>query len=148
MCQRIPRACVRLYPRYAKIQDQLEDLVRAPSSEDADADERQWISLHAAAEPALDAEGCLTLHVSEGGEVTSVGIARSNILNVPAGAEFAAGLVKARLREELKSGQKTAHADVESDLGLLQQLLALQPSRLASTSGSAGSVPQSDAGEK
>jgi hypothetical protein len=73
-----------------------------------------------------------------------VGISRSNILNVPAGAEFAAGVVKARLRVELKSaaGRKTARADVESDLALLQQLLALQPSRLASTTDSARSGSQ------
>jgi hypothetical protein len=78
-----------------------------------------------------------------------VGIARSNILNIPAGSEFAAGLVKARLREELKSaaGRKTARADVERDLLLLQQLLALQPSRLASTTDSDGDVPQSAAAE-
>jgi hypothetical protein len=125
-------------------QDQLDDLVGAPFSGDAAADERQWTSSHAAAEPALDAEGGLTLQVSEGGEVTSVGISRSNILNVPAGAEFAAGVVKARLRVELKSaaGRKTARADVESDLALLQQLLALQPSRLASTTDSARSGSQ------
>ena len=103
------------------VQDQLEKLVRAASSTDAGADERQWRSLHAAAEPALDASGGPTLQVRVGGEVTSVGIARSNILNVPAGSEFAAGLVKARLREELKSAaaQKTARADIESDLVLL-----------------------------
>ena len=76
------------------------------------------------------------MQVSEGGEVTSVGIARSNILNVPAGSEFAAGLVVARLREELKSAaRKTARVDVESDLALLQQLLAQHPRVLASTVG-------------
>jgi hypothetical protein len=74
----------------------------------------------------------------------SVGIARSNILNFPAGYEFAAGLVKARLHEELKSAaaRKTARADVESDLVLLQQLLA-PPTGLASTAGFA--PPSSDA---
>jgi hypothetical protein len=68
----------------------------------------------------------------------SVGVTRSNILNVPAGSEFAAGVVKARLRVELKStpAQKTARADVESDLVLLQQLLATQPRRLVSATGS------------
>jgi hypothetical protein len=116
-------------------QEQLEDLVQAASSADADADERHWTSLHAAAEPALDAIGGLTLQMRVDGEVTSVGIARSNILDVTAGSEFAAGLVKARLREELKSAaaQKTARADVESDLLLLQQLLAPQAKGLAST---------------
>jgi len=122
------------------LHDQLQKLVRATASTDAGADERQWTSLHAAAEPALDAAGRPTLQVREGGEVTSMGIARSNILNIlndPTGSEFAAGLVKARLREELKSTatQKTARADVESDLVLLQHLLAPQPKALASTAG-------------
>jgi hypothetical protein len=117
--------------------DQLEELVKAASSADADADERHWTSLLAAAEPTLDAAGAPTLQVSEGGEVMSVGIARSNILNVPVGSEFATGLLRARLREELKStaAQKTARADDESDLVLLRQLLAPQPKRLASTAG-------------
>lgn len=132
------------------LQEELEELLRASSPADADADERQWTSLQAAAEPALDATGGLRLQVSEGGGVTSVGIARSNILNVPAGSEFATGLLTARLREELKTaaGRKTARADVESDLALLQQLLALQSSRLASSTDSAGSVPRTAAAEQ
>jgi len=123
------------------IQDQLEELVRAALSADTELDDRHWTALHAAAEPALDASGGPTLLVRVGKEVTSVGIARSNILNVPAGYEFAAGLVKTRLREELKSAvQKTARADVESDLVLLQQLLAPQQKELASTASLAPSV--------
>ena len=61
-------------------------------------------------------------------EITSVGITRSNILSVPNGTEFARGLVKARLREELKSAaaHKAAQADVESDLVPLEKLLASQ----------------------
>jgi hypothetical protein len=120
------------------VREQLDELVRAASSADADVDERRWTSLHAAAEPALDASGGPALQVRVGDEVTFVGVTRSNILKVPAGSEFAAGLVKARLHEELKSAaaQKTARADVESDLVLLQQLLASQPKRLATTTGS------------
>ena len=117
--------------------DELEKLVRAAASTGSDADEHQWTSLHAAAEPALDAAGGPALQVHERGEVTSVGIARSNILNDPTRSEFAAGLVQARLREELKAAtaQKTARADVESDLVLLQQLLAPQRKGFASTPG-------------
>jgi len=131
-------------------QDQMDELLRASSSADADADEHQWASLNATGQPALNASVGLILQVSDGSEITSVGIARSNILDVPASSEFAAGLVKARLREELKSAavRKTARADVESDLALLQQLLALQPSRLASTTDSAESAPQSAVGEQ
>ena len=116
------------------VQEQLKELARAASSADADSGERQWTSLHAAAQPSLDATAGLTLRVSDGGEGTAVGITRSNILGVPAGSEFAVGLMKARLREELKStaAHKTARADIESDLALLQQLLASQPIRSAS----------------
>ena len=108
------------------VHDQLEKLVRVAASTGAGEDEHEWTSLHAAAEPALDAAGGPVLQVREGGEVMSVGIARSNILNDPSGSEFAAGLVQARLREELRSdtAQKTARADVESDLKLLRRLLA------------------------
>ena len=115
------------------VQEQLKELVRAASPADADAGERQWTSLHAAAQPALDATAGLTLRVSDDGEGTAVGITRSNIL-APAGSKFAVGLMKARLREELKStaAHKTARADIESDLALLQQLLASQPIRSAS----------------
>jgi hypothetical protein len=120
-------------------QERLEELLRTAFSPDAAADERHWASLHAGAEPSLDASGRPILQVRVGGEVTSVGIARTNILGPPGGSEFAAGLVKARLREELKSAaaRKTARADVENDLALLQQMLALQPTGLASTAGSA-----------
>jgi hypothetical protein len=119
------------------VQDQLRELVRAASWASADRDERHWTFLHAAAEAALDDFGGPVLQVLVGGEVTSVGITRSNIPTDPTGSEFAAGLVEARLREELKSAaaQKTARTDVESDLVLLQQLLASQPKGLASTKG-------------
>jgi len=120
------------------VQDRFEELLRTESWAAA-ADDPRWLFLHAAAEPALDASGGPTLKVRLGGEVTPVGIARANILSVPEGFEFAAGLVQARLREELKpaAARKTARADVASDLVLLQQLLAWQPKELASTAGSA-----------
>lgn len=120
------------------VQDRFEELLRTESWAAA-ADDPRWASLHAAAEPAFDASGEPTLKVRLGGEVTPVGIARANILSFPQGFEFAAGLVKARLREELKSAaaRKTARADVESDLLLLQQLLARPPGDLGSTAASA-----------
>jgi len=111
----------------------LEELVRTASS-DAAADESYWASLHAAAEPTLNASGEPSLQVQVGDGITPVGITRANILSLPDGSGFAAGLVKARLREELKSAvaRKTARADVENDLALLQQLLMPQPKGLAS----------------
>jgi hypothetical protein len=106
----------------------------APSA-GASVDQKDWQALHDTAEPALDSFGGPILQLRVGDEVTSVGVTRSNILGVSASSEFAMGLVKARLREELKSEstKKTARADVESDLMLLQELLALQPDGLAST---------------
>jgi hypothetical protein len=116
-------------------QNQLDELIRTAFSADAALDERDWQSLQATAQPALDASGAPTLQVQGGGERMPVGIARSSILSVPVRSEFAAGLMRARLREELKSAaaQKTARADVESDLALLQKLLVLQPKGLART---------------
>jgi hypothetical protein len=122
------------------VQERLGALVRAASSRDAEADGHRWTSLHASAEPALDSSGGPALQVHLGDEVMSVGVTRSNILNAEAGFEFAAGLVEARLREELRPSatQKTARADVESDLVLLQQLLTSQAEGLASTGGVEG----------
>lgn len=118
------------------VQDQLRELAQVYSTH-SHADERHWTSLQAAAEPDLDSSGGPMLQVRVNGEVTPVGIARSNVLNGLAGSEFAAGLMKARLREELKSAaaRKTARSDVESDLVLLRELLALQSKELASVTG-------------
>ena len=118
------------------LQEQLEEIVRvaAATATEISADDRQWTSLHAERVPALDDAGAPTLNVHVDGEITPVGIARSNVLNEPAGAEFAAGIVEARLHEELKSAatRKTARVDVESDLALLRQLLASQSKGLKS----------------
>ncbi len=121
-----------------EFQDRLEGLVRNSLGEDGGTDGRNWAAQHAAAEPAFDISGKPALEVRVGGEVTPVGIARTNILSVPNASEFAAGLVQARLHQELKpaTARKTARADVENDLGLLQQLLALQATGLASTADS------------
>jgi len=131
-----------------KFQDRLQELVEsgpAPSGLPQTkplsiaADERRWESRLAAAEPALDASGAPTLRVRQGSEVTPLGITRANILSDPRGFEFNAGLVEARLREELKpaSARKTARSDVERDLVLLRRLLAPQPRRSANTDASA-----------
>lgn len=90
-------------------------------------DGHDWVSLQVASKPALDNSGRPVLEVMESGVVTWVGITRSTILSDPTVADFAASLVDARLRQELKSSiQKTARTDVESDLALLRQLQAFQ----------------------
>jgi hypothetical protein len=115
-------------------QEQLEGTVRAAAAAEIRAGDSQWTSLYAEAVPDLDDAGGPTLKVYVDGEITPVGIARSNVLNEPAGEEFAARIVEARLHEELKSAatRKTARVDVESDLALLRQLLVPQPKGLTS----------------
>lgn len=110
------------------LQDRLVELVQTAAAAGADADGRHWTSFRADAAPALDDFGGLTLQVRVGAEIRSVGITRSNISSSLVGSEFAASLMEARLREELKSAaaKKTARADVEGDLALLQQLLESQ----------------------
>ena len=66
------------------IQGQLEELVRTASSRDGDADSKDWASIRVTAEPGLDSYGAPTLQVQRDGEVQTVGVARSNILDVPA----------------------------------------------------------------
>jgi hypothetical protein len=126
-------------------QEQLEEIVRVAAVADISADDRQWTSLYAERVPALDDAGGPTLNVYVDGEITAVGIAPSNVLNEPAGAEFAAGIVEARLHEELKAAatRKTARVDVESDLTLLRQLLA--PQSKGSTSAASFTALSSDA---
>jgi len=125
--------------------DRLDALVQSASPANAAADERHWASLHGAAESTVDASGVPALQLNLDGEVTPVGIARANILKDPDSYEFAAGLVKARLREELKpaASRKTAPADFQNDLALLQQLLKRQPKGFAIASGSPESGTQS-----
>jgi hypothetical protein len=115
------------------LQEQLGEIV-AHEPSGGSQDNHEWASLQASARPGLDSSGAPVLHVEVGGEVTTVGVARSNILRTPAGSEFAAGLLQARLREELKSSaaHKTARTDVEGDLVLLQTLLTAR--QLASVS--------------
>ncbi|MFY9646990.1 MAG: hypothetical protein WAK29_17555 [Terriglobales bacterium] len=112
---------------------------------DAVADTRRRAALLAAAQPALDDSGAPTIQVHIGDAIARVGITRANILNLPEGFDFAADLVQARVREELKSSnaRKTARADIAGDLTLLQQLLALQAQKLASSSGGAGNAAAS-----
>jgi hypothetical protein len=122
------------------VRGRLEALAGAELSAGADKDDRNWTSLNAEVEPGLDATGELVLKVMAGRKVTAVGITRSNISAVPTGAEFATGLVKARLREELRSAaaHKTARADVESDLLLLQRLLASHSNEFADAASLTG----------
>jgi hypothetical protein len=103
-------------------------------------EQRNWPSLEATAEPALDDSEGLVQRVTLGGEVVSVGITRSNILSDPDVAELAASLVKARLGEELKAAaaHKTAWTDVETDLLLFHELVVPQAKPSASAASLTG----------
>src|ERR1700690_67716 len=149
-------------PERRAAQDRFEELVRPASAERAPEriteriaervveritertteNDSHWPSLQAASEPTLDPSGEPQLQVRSSGEVTPVGIARTNILGAPESVEFAADLVKARLREELKpaAARKTARADVESDFALLRRLLALQSGRFATIAGASHEI--------
>jgi hypothetical protein len=130
-------------------QDRFEEMVRSVPlvrvTERSAENEPHWASLQAASEPILDASGEPMLHVRSSGQITPVGIARTNIMtmsdivNEPEGVEFATELVKARLSEELKPAvaRKTARSDVENDFLILRRLLELQPNRLANITESA-----------
>lgn len=126
-------------------QDRFEELVRGGRVEDPlpanSAEERRWSSRLAATRPSLDGNGEPALEVREASKLTSVGIARTNILGSADAYEFATSLVEARLREELKvaPARKAARADVENDLALLRQLLEQQSIALGLAKG-AGSV--------
>jgi len=102
------------------LQEQLKALVRSKGSLGIDPDARMWASRHNAVEPALEPSGKSNSQL--------VVITRSNISSIPAGSDFAARVMQMRLEQELKSAatKKTARSDVESDLALLRQLLALQ----------------------
>jgi hypothetical protein len=113
------------------LQDRFDEILVAIPDAD-EVTQRHWAAQHAAAEPTVDASGHAFLEVPLNGDVTDVGITRANILTDDvdhvANYEFAVGLLKARLREELKSApaRKSALADVENDLTLLEQLMTLR----------------------
>ena len=102
-----------------------------------------WEHLQAAATPGIDTSGRPVLQLRSGDDLAQVGISRANILSVSDSSEFAAKLVEARLREELRpaSARKTSPSDVEKDLALLQYLISLQPKAVAVTPASTSDKP-------
>lgn len=99
---------------------------------------KTWERLQATAEPGLDAFGQPVLQMGISNDLGLVGLSRANILRFSGSSEFATRLVEARLREELKSGtaRKTSHSDVQKDLVLLRQLLAVPSREVAVTPSS------------
>jgi len=99
---------------------------------------KTWERLQATAEPGLDGFGQPVLQMGISNDLGLVGLSRANILRFSGSSEFATRLVEARLREELKSGtaRKTSHSDVQKDLVLLRQLLAVPSREVAVTPSS------------
>jgi hypothetical protein len=97
-----------------------------------------WERLEAGATLGIDTSGQPVLQLHLGDDLAQVGISRANILSVSNSAEFAARLVEARLRQELRpaTARKTSPSDVERDLALLRQLLSLQQSEVPATKSS------------
>ena len=74
------------------------------------------------ASPAFDADGRPVLRVADGGSVVTLGLSDSNILSTPSARPFAAELLEARLRSELKRGvPKASESDVTRDWDLLRR---------------------------
>jgi hypothetical protein len=106
----------------------------SPKQEQEKASEvKSWERSQASAVPAVDASGRPFLKMPVGDELVSVGLSRANILAGSESAEFAARLLEARLRQELRPAavRKTARRDVERDLRLFRQSLALESAEVA-----------------
>jgi hypothetical protein len=88
---------------------------------------KTWEHSLASAHPGFDAAGQPILQFQFGDEGAQVGVARSNLIGVSQSPELAAKLLEARLRQELRTStaRKTSPRDVEKDLELFRQVLAL-----------------------
>jgi hypothetical protein len=119
--------------------NRLDELSRTGSGFDSAIGDKDWEHFQAGAEPKLDASGKPVVQVGVGSGSVQVGISRTNLLNLAESPELAAGLLQARLRQELRSAtaRKTSHTDVQNDLILLQQLISAQRRELSGTLSSA-----------
>ena len=86
---------------------------------------RSWSDLEEAAEPQFDPEGRPVLRVRVGETFVDMGISRENILETPAPANLAEGLLVARLAVELRRSEapRASGSDVINDWQLLHQLM-------------------------
>jgi hypothetical protein len=86
---------------------------------------RNWSDLEETAEPQFDPEGRPVLRVRVGETFVDMGISRENILETPAPANLAQGLLVARLAMELRRSEapRASGSDVINDWQLLHQLM-------------------------
>jgi hypothetical protein len=122
----------------AALQSRLDELNLGSStpgrSNDAKAREiKLWDHLQASAQPEFDESHQPVLDIPVGDDLDEVGLSRANILNGSETPELAAKLLRARLLQELKPAavRKTSYRDVQKDMTLYQQLLALEPGEVA-----------------
>ena len=101
---------------------------------DREIKEKTWEHSLASAQPGFDGVGQPILQLQFGDDWAQLGVARSNLMSVSQSPELAAKLMEARLRQELRpsTARKTSSRDVEKDLELFRQLLALPPGAVAS----------------
>jgi hypothetical protein len=124
-------------------QSRLDELSRTSPGVDSAIEGKDWERFQAVAEPKFDSAGKPAVQVGIGSESVQVGISRANVLRLAESPELAAGLLQARLRQELRSttARKTSHTEVENDLMLLQQMVSTQRRSFTGTLSSANDNP-------
>jgi hypothetical protein len=105
------------------------DPLKEGKSEGKNKEVKTWERLQAGATPGIDISGRPVLQLRAGEALAQVGVSRENILVVSDSSQLAAGLLEARIRQELRpaAARKTSPDDVERDLMLYQHLLSLPP---------------------
>jgi hypothetical protein len=98
-------------------------------------DVKAWDRLETSAQPGFDASGQPILQMGVGSDAAQVGLSRGNILAGSGSPGFTARLLEARIRQELRPAatRKTSHSEVEKDMTLFRQILALQAAQVAAS---------------
>jgi hypothetical protein len=115
------------------------DPLKEGKNEGKNKEVKAWERLQAGATPGIDTSGRPVLQLRAGEALAQVGVSRDNILVVSDSSQLAAGLLEARIRQELRpaTARKTSPDDVERDLTLYQHLLSLPPREAGVTPSSA-----------
>ena len=110
----------------------------ASSNDETKQEAKTWERLLGNAQPGLDASGQPILRMDGIDDVALVGLSRANILSFSQSPEFAARLLRSRLRQELRpdAARKTSPRIIERDLLLFERIMSLEPTEVALTTGS------------